>query len=530
MDPPAPKRFAAPQADPIFDRDKFLLRAKDPSLLKNYWVCNEQGEPILFARRSEGAKWILSIVSAIGAAVIWVAAVFFVMLIAAFMLEEVEASTKEAIGGTILIAGFLGLFPVMIITTVALEPKRRYKFCPDEAKTDALLEVLLDKRMQILTATYILRDQMGRELARLRRSYLHDIVRTRWLVSGYQNRELCVAEELQRPPKSSKQRKNGGLNFLILRGRQTIGEFNLNPTPLNYHVLDMSADPQRTLDRRVALALAVLVDGGASAFLLSWFRGLQTVLWAHWKKILFGLAMVTAFAGLLVWFLQKEKSSEAETHFYSGVALANKGDFDGAITEYRKALLLNPGSFEAHGNLAAVLFHEGDLKGSIHEWRQAIRLRPDDARAHSFLGLALMTEGQLEPAILEFREALHLRSDLAATHVYLGVCLAKKRDFEVAIRELREAVRLEPDMAEAHSSLGTALGDTGDTKGSIVELREAIHLNPQFAGAHFNLGNELSKRGELEEALKEYQTACKLSPKDRASCDASENLAHKVGH
>ena len=53
-------------------------------------------------------------------------------------------------------------------------------------------------------------------------------------------------------------------NFLILRGdsEDVLGEFKRKFTILDRYVLDMSADPQRTVDRRIALALGLMLDTG----------------------------------------------------------------------------------------------------------------------------------------------------------------------------------------------------------------------------------------------------------------------------
>ena len=53
-------------------------------------------------------------------------------------------------------------------------------------------------------------------------------------------------------------------NFIITAGEseQVIGEFNRKFTIVDRYVLDMSADPARSLDRRVALGLGVMLDTG----------------------------------------------------------------------------------------------------------------------------------------------------------------------------------------------------------------------------------------------------------------------------
>jgi len=53
-------------------------------------------------------------------------------------------------------------------------------------------------------------------------------------------------------------------NFLLVRGEdaEVFGEFNRKFTLLDRYVLDLSADPARIFDRRIALALGVMLDTG----------------------------------------------------------------------------------------------------------------------------------------------------------------------------------------------------------------------------------------------------------------------------
>jgi hypothetical protein len=53
-------------------------------------------------------------------------------------------------------------------------------------------------------------------------------------------------------------------NFIILAGPtdRVIGEFNRKFTLFDRYVLDMSADREHLIDRRVALALGIMLDSG----------------------------------------------------------------------------------------------------------------------------------------------------------------------------------------------------------------------------------------------------------------------------
>jgi hypothetical protein len=50
--------------------------------------------------------------------------------------------------------------------------------------------------------------------------------------------------------------------IFCLPGGQVVGEFNRKFTLLDRYVLDLSKDPSRALDRRVAVAMGVMLDTG----------------------------------------------------------------------------------------------------------------------------------------------------------------------------------------------------------------------------------------------------------------------------
>ena len=83
---------------------------------------------------------------------------------------------------------------------------------------------------------------------------------------------------------------------------------------------------------------------------------------------------------------------------------------------------MQPGFFEAHGNLGTVLQKQGQLEVAIKSYRTALSIN-DDARGHFNLGTALRDEGKLDEAISHFKLAISMFSNYADAHNYLGECL-----------------------------------------------------------------------------------------------------------
>jgi Tfp pilus assembly protein PilF len=68
-------------------------------------------------------------------------------------------------------------------------------------------------------------------------------------------------------------------------------------------------------------------------------------------------------------------------HYNLGLALREEGDLDGAIREYRQALLHDPHQAEVHTSLANALAATHDLDGAVGEYREAVRRHSETYRS-----------------------------------------------------------------------------------------------------------------------------------------------------
>lgn len=150
-----------------------------------------------------------------------------------------------------------------------VEPYRHVYVFSDETREHLLLAILQERKLVILTAPYTLVDGDGLELARFSKNYLYDLVRKRWRVATSDGAPLADAWE-DSIAKSIARRVVGPLygvlrtNFVISSQGRKLGEFNRKLTIFDRYVLDMAQDPEGFLDRRVAVALGVLLDTGES--------------------------------------------------------------------------------------------------------------------------------------------------------------------------------------------------------------------------------------------------------------------------
>jgi spermidine synthase len=184
----------------------------------------------------------------------------------------------------------------------------------------------------------------------------------------------------------------------------------------------------------------------------------------------------------------------AEMHNILGSALADKGEFDRAIAEFREALRLEPDSASAHENLGlALASHQAPEEAVVH-LRRSVQLDPGSGRAHYALAGILLAAGQYEGAIDELRASLRVTPDSVEIHEGLGIVLASQGKLDEAVDEFRASLRLRPISAGAHNNLGMALASQGKLDAAIDEFHPALALQPEFAEARRNLTTALQRR------------------------------------
>jgi spermidine synthase len=119
-----------------------------------------------------------------------------------------------------------------------------------------------------------------------------------------------------------------------------------------------------------------------------------------------------------------------ETYNVLGLALAERGELDRAIVEFRRGLALDPENGAAHWHLGAALASRGANAEATTHLARAVELDPRNSQAHSDLGLMLAMQGKFDEAADHFEHALALDPQSADA----------RRNLEI-VRQARVATR-----------------------------------------------------------------------------------------
>lgn len=112
-----------------------------------------------------------------------------------------------------------------------------------------------------------------------------------------------------------------------------------------------------------------------------------------------------------------------------------------------------------HVAFAAELSTRGDYQGAVGELLRSLVLQPDAIKPRYLLALSYEKVGNDGRALLEYHKIIRVEPKYAATHVSMGKLLLKRGDSGQAAREFRIALALQPRNNEARSALHQALRD-----------------------------------------------------------------------
>ncbi|MBA3842436.1 MAG: hypothetical protein H0X39_07415 [Actinobacteria bacterium] len=160
--------------------------------------------------------------------------------------------------------------PVAYVRQRKLAIKEHIRFFADEAETQEIFHIKARSWLDTGGSRYDVEDVQGQRIGVLEHAFAKSLLRSTWRVSGPAEEEVAIAQERSQAMAILRRVIDfvpdyGGLipipyNFDILAGDAVIGKMDRKFKLRDQYVLDLSGDPDKRLDRRLAIALAIGLD------------------------------------------------------------------------------------------------------------------------------------------------------------------------------------------------------------------------------------------------------------------------------
>lgn len=258
---------------------------------------------------------------------------------------------------------------------------------------------------------------------------------------------------------------------------------------------------------------------------------METIARAYMDKLRYG----PAFACLSRWI--EAAPEEAKPHHWRGWILERLDDTEGAITDYRRALELDPGLIAVRLRMAELLLEKSNPPEALVYLEPLSKQYPDRPDVMALLGRCRFMQGETEEARGLMETALKKLPDNGPLLITLAkLHLSEGRPVE-AEESARLALKVDPTDAEAEEILAASLRNQGRQKEAaavqeqhekdMVALRKVNRLlgeeakHPtRDAGAFYEIGALFLRGGQERQAEYYLNRALELDSGHRPTLKA----------
>jgi serine/threonine-protein kinase len=218
---------------------------------------------------------------------------------------------------------------------------------------------------------------------------------------------------------------------------------------------------------------------------------LQTALNYYNQAITIDTNYALAYAGLASVYVTLPQYSERKS----------REIYSKAETLANKALELDTTLAEAHAVLGLVKTHYvWDWQGAESEYKKAIELNPSYPTTHQWYSIQLRYLGRFEESLAEIKRADELDPLSLIIGANIGLTYHWMRQYDKAIDQLHKTIALDPNFPSAHINLGSVYAAQGKFDKAITEFQKvrSLTVNSPFGLSH--LGYAYARAGKKKEA------------------------------
>ncbi len=197
---------------------------------------------------------------------------------------------------------------------------------------------------------------------------------------------------------------------------------------------------------------------------------------------------------------------DAKTLLKDGIALHDKGDYDGAIAKYEAALEIDPDNVLAWYELALSHQAKGDCSKAISVCKQTIAKHKKSDKLeglYTLYGNCLDQTENTKEAIKVYKEGMKKAPDSYLLPFNMGVTYLRSSDMENAQKAFEKALTINPLHTSSHYYMAIVADQSGNRIPTILAMTHFLLLSPEGERAnrflpvlYQRMASNVTKNGE----------------------------------
>ncbi len=218
-----------------------------------------------------------------------------------------------------------------------------------------------------------------------------------------------------------------------------------------------------------------------------------------------------------------------ESSLYAFENLHQTADIEEARKACNDAVALGNAGADGHICLGQLADQTGKPAEAVTEYQKALQLEPANDRASIGLAKSYEKLNQPDKAEAVYKQAIALRPSYWRGYDQLGGFYFRTADYAKAEQMFRTATERDPQSFRSYSNLAAALVAAGKDADAVEALKKSIALHPT-ANAFSNLGTTLFKLRRFDQAAEQFRRSLQLAPDEYARWSALGDAEYYGGH
>jgi tetratricopeptide (TPR) repeat protein/V8-like Glu-specific endopeptidase len=205
---------------------------------------------------------------------------------------------------------------------------------------------------------------------------------------------------------------------------------------------------------------------------------------------------------------------KADDYFLAANESYDRGDYDGALNNYNRAISMNPQYAFAYNNRANLYLQKRELRKALGDYNRAIALQPNLALAYGNRGTVKTELQDTKGALTDYNRALSLdpNDDLALNN--RGFIKDEKfNDVAGALADYNRSIAINPYQVIAYNNRGNLQRFKKNNRAAaMTDYDKAIQLSPRTVMTYYNRADLQYFYGDKAAAIQDFAKVVELAP------------------